>query len=83
VEEWLNGSVSFTDCPSCGDLVGGSACCRAYEIDGETREALSAEDIARAVRLAAGLTPRVRMPRTVMAASRTVPITLVTSDSCG
>ena len=87
VEDWLGGAVNMTDCPSCGELVGEPSCCRSYEIGGVASDALSAEDIARAIRIAAGLVPR-SAPVGVSAsgfaaASGPVHITLVTSPECG
>ena len=87
VEDWLGGDVGMTDCPSCGELVGEPSCCRSYEIGGVASDALSAEDIARAIRIAAGLVPQ-SAPVGVSAsgfaaASGPVHITLVTSPECG
>ncbi|MFU8891972.1 MAG: DUF2703 domain-containing protein [Anaerosomatales bacterium] len=80
VEEWLDGSAAMTECASCGDLVGESVCCRSYEIDGLASDSLSAADIARAIRAAAGLaapseSPSGDSPRT--------SVVLVTSSECG
>lgn len=42
-------SVTQTDCPSCGDLIGTDAQCRALVTDGRTHEAVPAELIRKAV----------------------------------
>jgi len=87
VEDWLGGAVSMTDCPSCGELVGEPSCCRSYEIGGVASDALSAEDISRAIRIAAGLAAQsapVGVPASAaVPGSRPVHITLVTSPECG
>ena len=87
VEDWLGGAVSMTDCPSCGELVGEPSCCRSYEIGGVASEALSAEDIARAIRIAAGLSPQVAPVSVTSVSTSTAPapvhVTLVTSPECG
>jgi len=58
-EEWLGGSVTSTDCPSCGEMLGEPTCCQAYEIGGVRSDALATEDIARAIRQAAEVIPTV------------------------
>jgi hypothetical protein len=79
-EEWLSGSAAMTECASCGDLVGESVCCRSYEIDGRASDSLSAEDIARAIRAAAGLAA----PSELLAGdSASISVVLVTSSACG
>jgi hypothetical protein len=79
VEEWLSGAVSMTDCPSCGDLIGESTCCRSYEIDGGVSESLSVEQVARAILLAAGLGHEER----VSVGADKLDIVLVTGPGCG
>lgn len=79
VEEWLGGSVSMSECPSCGDLVGQSTCCRAYEMEGVVSESLSANQIARAVLLAAGL----EGTDNVSGDAPELEIVVVTGPGCG
>jgi hypothetical protein len=79
-EEWLSGSALMTECVSCGDLVGESVCCRSYEIDGAASDSLSAEDIARAIRQAAGLAAPSGSPASDPAS---ISVVLVTSSACG
>ena len=80
VEEWLDGSAAMTECASCGDLLGESVCCRSYEIDGVTSDSLPVEDIARAIRQAAGLAAPSASPA---GDSASLSVVLVTSTACG
>jgi hypothetical protein len=79
-EEWLDGSSGMTECASCGDLVGEPVCCRSYEIDGSATDSLSADDIARAIRRAAGLAAPWASPAGDTAS---ISVVLVTSSACG
>lgn len=44
-----DGIVSFTDCPSCSKLIGGSACCRALTVKGVMYETIPRNLIRQAV----------------------------------
>ena len=74
VEEWLGGSATESDCPSCADLIGEPTCCRAVEIDGLVSEALSRETIVGAIMTAAGHAP---------ARPGRLAVTIVTGAGCG
>ena len=52
LEDWLAARPTETNCTSCGDLLGESACCRAVEVAGITYEAIP-EALIRAAVLAA------------------------------
>jgi hypothetical protein len=78
-EEWLGGSVSMTECVSCGELLGESTCCRSYEIGGVSAESLTASQIARAILLAAGLDDEGAGP----GSGEALEVVLVTGPGCG
>jgi hypothetical protein len=56
-EGWLGGSSSMSDCPSCADLLGASACCREVEVGGARSEGVPREVVYDAIMAAAGLAP--------------------------
>lgn len=45
LEEWIGAERVSTDCPSCGDLVGGSACCAAVAVEGVVQDSFSEEQV--------------------------------------
>ena len=57
-EEWLGGHAVMSDCPSCGDLVGESVCCREVEVGGIRTEAVGRDVVFDAIMAAAGLAGR-------------------------
>jgi hypothetical protein len=50
IEELVGAEVQYTECSSCGDLIGNTTCCRAVTSKGETEETLPTEMIRAAVR---------------------------------
>lgn len=55
LEEWLGAQRVTTACPSCGELIGESACCSAVAVDGEVHEALTPELVMSAALAALGI----------------------------
>src|SRR5512139_3482262 len=41
LEEWLGAERVSTECPSCGDLIGESACCSALSVSDRVHESLT------------------------------------------
>lgn len=48
LEEWVGAERVSTDCPPCGDLVGGSTCCGAVSVGGSVQESYSVEQVREA-----------------------------------
>lgn len=52
IEQIVGARVQYTECSSCGDLIGNTTCCRAVTSEGETEETLPTEMIRAAIRAA-------------------------------
>ena len=52
IEHLLGAGVQYTECSSCGDLIGNTTCCRAVISEGKTEETLPTEMIRAAIRVA-------------------------------
>ncbi len=88
-EEWLGGSASLSDCPSCAELIGEPACCREVEVGGVRTEAVSREIVLDAILAAAGLAP-VGVPGAACCGDAgtsptrsSLAVTIVTGAGCG
>lgn len=92
-EEWLGGSSALSDCPSCADLLGESACCREVEVAGTRSEGIPREVVLDAIMAAAGLAPA-GVPgdaccggeapaRGCCGSAEPVAVTVVTGAGCG
>jgi hypothetical protein len=55
LEEWIGAERVQTDCPSCGDLIGQSACCSAVSTNGVVSESVTVERVRDAALAALGL----------------------------
>ena len=84
-EEWLGGHTVVSDCPSCSDLIGESACCREIEVGGVRTQAVGRDVVFDAIMAAAGLAP-VGVPGEACcapAAHAALAVTLVSAPGCG
>ncbi len=90
-EEWLGGASIMSDCPSCGELLGGFACCREIEVGGVRTEAVGRDVVFDAIMAAAGLAP-IGVPGEACCGGAAAPspcvsapitVTLVTGPGCG
>ena len=55
LEDWIGAERVSTDCPSCGDLIGQTACCGAVSVAGMVQESFSVEQVRDAAFAALGL----------------------------